>query len=56
MEASFFESEFTHAMPHWPYKAPRRLHGPLAIAHRQKKFPVEHLRDAKETLAKFLKV
>ena len=56
-EASFFESEFTHANAHTGLtKHPGGFMGLWLSLIGKKKFPVEHLRDAKETLAKFLKV
>ena len=56
-EASFFESEFTHANAHTGLtKHPGGFMGLWLSLIGKKKFPVEHLRDAKETLTKFLKV
>jgi PRTRC genetic system protein B len=56
-ESSFFESEFTHANAHTGLtNHPGGFMGLWLSLIGKKKFPVEHLRDAKETLAKFLKV
>jgi PRTRC genetic system protein B len=56
-EASFFESEFTHANAHTGLtNHSGGFMGLWLSLIGKKKFPVEHLRDAKETLAKFLKV
>jgi PRTRC genetic system protein B len=56
-EASFFESEFTHANAHSGLtNHPGGFMGLWLSLIGKKKFPVEYLRDAKETLAKFLKV
>ena len=56
-EASFFESEFTHANAHTSLtKHPGGFMGLWRSLIGKKKFPVKHLREAKETLGKFLKV
>lgn len=56
-ESSFFESEFSHANAHSGLTDhPAGFMGLWLSLIGKKTFPVEHLRDAKETLAQFLKV
>ena len=55
-EEAFFESEFTHAnAPSGLTNHPGGFMGLWQSLIGKKKFPVEHLRDTKETLAKFIK-